>query len=81
MQPKSVLNVDEIDFSDLEFWMRPLEEREGAFATLRAERPISFQQEPDVEVLPRGEGYWSLTKHADILHTRRNGYLYCAGGI
>jgi hypothetical protein len=36
MQPRTTLSVDEIHLSDLAFWVRPLEEREGAFATLRA---------------------------------------------
>ncbi len=40
MQPKNVLSVGEIARSDQAFWARPREEREGAFATLRAERPI-----------------------------------------
>ncbi len=33
MEPTRALAVDEIDLSDSEFWKRPLEEREGAFAT------------------------------------------------
>ena len=33
MEPRSVLGVDEINLSDVLFWARPLEEREGAFAT------------------------------------------------
>ena len=42
MQPKNALSVGEIALSDQAFWARPLEEREGAFATLRAERLLSF---------------------------------------
>lgn len=79
MQPREVLAVDEINLSDPLFWDRPLEEREGAFATLRRERPVSFHEEPDIAVLPRGPGYWSVTKHADILHVSRNPQLFCSG--
>jgi cytochrome P450 len=47
MEPRSVLGVDEIQLGEPAFWLRPLEEREGAFATLRRERPVSFHAEPD----------------------------------
>jgi cytochrome P450 len=79
MQPRSVLSVDQIDLSDLVFWLRPLEEREGAFATLRAERPVSFHEEPNIEILPRGPGYWAITKHADVLEISRNPETFCSG--
>ncbi len=82
MQPRSVLSADEIDLSDLEFWGRPLEEREGAFATLRRERPVSFHEEPyleDVAILPRGPGYWAVTRHAHILEVSRTPEVFCSG--
>jgi len=79
MQPREVLAVDEIHLSDPLFWQRPLEEREGAFATLRRERPVSFHEEPDLGVLPQGPGYWAVTRHADILHVSRNPQLFCSG--
>ncbi len=81
MQPIRSLSVDEIQLSDPLFWARPLAEREGAFATLRAERPISFHEEPYFEGLPfpKGPGYWALTKYADILEVSRNPGLFCSG--
>ena len=36
--------LDEIQLGDIEQWMRP--DREGIFAKLRAERPVSFHEEP-----------------------------------
>ena len=79
MEPRSVLSVDDIDLSAIEFWGRPIEEREGAFATLRAERPISFHEEVEVEFLPKGAGYWAVTRHADILEVSRTPEVYCSG--
>jgi cytochrome P450 len=79
VEPKEVLSVDEIDLSDLEFWGRPWEEREGAFRTLRRERPVAFYEEPEIEFLPRGPGYWALTRHADILEASRNPEIFCSG--
>ncbi len=81
MEIKKPASVDEIDLSDPEFWTRPLEEREGAFAVLRAENPVPFVKEreiPDVPI-PTGPGYWSLTRHADILEASRNPEIYCSG--
>jgi cytochrome P450 len=74
-----VLPVDRIWLADQPFWARPLEEREGAFATLRRERPISWHEEPDIVVLPRGPGFWAITKYADILEVSRQPDLFCSG--
>lgn len=78
MQIVRALGVDEIDLSQSEFWLRPTTEREGAFATLRAERPVPFMAErgfPGLE-LPVGPGYWSLTRHADVLTASRMPELF-----
>ena len=66
MRPEPVLSVDEIHLGDPAFWKRPVAEREGAFETLRRERPVSFHEELDPR-LPQGAGFWALTRHADIL--------------
>ena len=83
MQPRQVLSIDEIELSSIPFWERPLEEREGAFKTLREERPIAFFREPDVPGLITGPGYWSLTRHADVLHVSHNPDLFSSarGGV
>jgi cytochrome P450 len=81
LQPRLALAVDQIQLSNPEFWMRPFAEREGAFATLRAERPVSFHEEWDFEFspVPKGPGYWAVTKHADILEVSRNPEVFCSG--
>jgi cytochrome P450 len=74
--------VDSIDLSKPEFWMLPAEQREAAFAALRRAKPISFHAEfepPPGLPLPRGPGYWALTRHADILAVSRAPELYCSG--
>src|SRR5690606_11479975 len=78
MNVSRVLGVDEIDLSESTFWLRPQAEREGAFATLRAERPVPFMVErpfPGLN-LPVGPGYWSLTRHTDILTASRMPELF-----
>jgi len=84
MLPRQTLTADEINLSDREFWARPLEEREGAFKTLRDERPLPFFGEPEFEMdtaieLPVGPGYYAVTKHADIIEISRQPELFCSG--
>ncbi len=81
MEIKKVLSADEIDLSDPNFWLRSIEEREGAFATLRAEKPVPFFKERDVPgiPIPAGPGFWSLTRHEDVLEASRRPEIYCSG--
>ena len=67
--------------SDPEFWLAPREIREGAFRTLRNEQPVSWWDEWEFpgSPLPKGPGYWSLTRHEDIWHVSRNPELFCSG--
>jgi cytochrome P450 len=73
--------LDEIDFSDFTFWTAPRSYREGAFKTLRDERPVAFMEEFWNEDMPfpKGPGYWALTRHDDIWHVSRNPQLFCSG--
>ncbi len=81
-EPKLPASVDDIHLDDLEFWTAPIEEREGAFLLLRREQPMSFQQEfePPPEIpLPKGPGYWAVTRHADVATASRRADLFCSG--
>jgi len=81
-QPKLPASVDDIHFDDPLFWSLPIEQREGAFALLRRERPMSFHQEfepPPNFPLPRGPGYWAVTRHADVVTASRRADLFCSG--
>ncbi len=73
-------DVDSIDLSDLDWWTRPLDEREAAFATLRAERPLAPMK---LEALPHlgvpETPYWSVTRYADIVEVSRHPELFCSG--
>jgi cytochrome P450 len=82
LEPKLPASVDDVDLSQIEFWMAPIEEREGAFALLRRERPVAFHEEfdPPPELpLPKGPGYWSLTRHADVVDASRRSDVFCSG--
>jgi cytochrome P450 len=79
-----VLTVDQIDLSDIEFWARPWEEREGAFQLLRRERPMPFFEEPEIPpalsmVMPKGPGYRALTRHSHITEASRHPEIFQSG--
>ena len=71
--------IDEIDLSATEFWSAPRDYRESAFAKLRNEEPIRFFEEMDFTFVPKGPGYFALTRHDDIWHASRNPQLFCSG--
>jgi cytochrome P450 len=79
MEPHSTLSVDQIHLGQPGFWERPAAVREGAFATLRAERPVSFHEEFEFPPLPKGRGFWAVTRHADILEASRTPEVFCSG--
>jgi cytochrome P450 len=73
--PTTDLAVDDIQLGNIEQWMRP--DREGIFAKLRAERPISFHEEPkppeDMGInFPQGPGFWAVTRYADVMQVSRD---------
>jgi len=73
-EPKLPASVDDIHLDDLAFWTAPTEEREGAFLLLRREQPMSFHEEfepPPEMPLPKGPGYWAVTRHADVATASR----------
>jgi cytochrome P450 len=74
-----VLSLDQIDFADPLFWARPPAERDAAFATLRAERPLAYHQEFEIPGFPKGPGYWSLVRHDHVTLASRQPELFCSG--
>lgn len=71
--------LKDIDLSSPEFWNAPRDYRESAFAKLRNEEPIRFFEEMDFVFVPKGPGYFALTRHDDIWHVSRNPQLFCSG--
>jgi cytochrome P450 len=75
--PHTDLSVDEIKLSDPAFWLR--DDRDGAFAKLRAERPVSFHEELEFPGLPKGPGFWAVTRYDDVWTVSRNPQLFISG--
>jgi cytochrome P450 len=69
--------LDSIELSERSFWERPEPEREAAFATLRREDPVRYFREfewvPGFDV---GDGFWALTRHADVWNASRHPALF-----
>ena len=81
MKPVQSLSVDAINLSDPAFWALPREEREGAFLTLREQRPLAFFEEPEVPVewITRGPGFYAVTRYEDLVEASRHPDRFCSG--
>ena len=82
--PRPVLALEDIDLADIDFWARPLEERDAAFRLLRRERPLAFFSEPDLRdrsplAPPPGPGFRAVTRHADVTEVSRHPEIYRSG--
>ncbi|QFG23461.1 cytochrome P450 [Actinomadura sp. WMMB 499] len=71
-RPRAALAPDDIDFSDLDFWTRPLDERDAAFALLRERPEAPFYAETMDVGGGVGPGYYVLTRHADVQEASRH---------
>lgn len=77
--PQTSLRVEDIRLGDVLFWQLPGSERDAAFATLRAERPVSWHEEFEYPGMPKGPGFWSVTRYHDLLTASRNPQLFLSG--
>ena len=75
--PTTDLPLDAIRLGDEALWARP--DREGIFAKLRAERSVSFHAEPEFIGFPRGPGFWSLTRYADVVRASCEAESFISG--
>ena len=72
---------DPIDLSSRAFWSTSAQEREEAFAELRAERPVSWHPPVEDAVMndPDDPGYWAITRRDDIADVSRNNEVFLSG--
>lgn len=70
---------DDLRLDDPALWLTSGEHREERFRRLRAELPVSFQEEGEIPGFPKGPGYWALTRFDDVWHASRNPQLFCSG--
>ena len=75
--PTTDLALDDIRLGDPALWLRP--DREGMFAKLRAERPVSFHEERDFPGVPKGPGFWAVTRYADVVRASMDAESFVSG--
>src|SRR5262249_57363944 len=75
--PTTDLPVDAIALGGADTWARP--DRDGMFARLRAERPVSFHEEPEFIGFPKGPGFWSLVRYDDVVRASRDSDCFISG--
>ncbi len=82
--PHESLALDEIALGEPSFWSMPPEVRDGAFKSLRRERPLAHFAEWDMRQVsafapPPGAGFWAVTRHADVAAVSRNPEAFRSG--
>lgn len=68
--------LDDVKLGTLEFWGRDDTFRDGAFATLRREAPITFFSEVEFEGFEHGAGHWALTRFDDVHFASRHPEIF-----
>ncbi|MHA3021193.1 cytochrome P450 [Mycobacterium sp. BMJ-28] len=74
--PPPDVPLSDIDLGALEFWEWDDDRRDGAFATLRRESPITFFEVPEFAGFPSGAGHWALTTYDDVRHASRHPEIF-----
>jgi cytochrome P450 len=75
--PTTDLRASDIQLGSPEIWSRT--DREGIFAKLRAECPVSFHEEPEFIGFPKGPGFWSVVRHDDVQRVSRDSESFISG--
>lgn len=74
--PPPEVPLADIDLGSLEFWEWDDDHRDGAFATLRRESPITFFSVPEFAGFPSGAGHWAFTTYEDVRHASRHPEIF-----
>ncbi|BBZ28671.1 linalool 8-monooxygenase [Mycolicibacterium madagascariense] len=80
--PPPHVPLAEVNLGSWDFWALDDDVRDGAFATLRREAPVSRQPEFVQDGFAQGRGHWAVTRYADVHHASRHPEIFSsAGGI
>ena len=74
--PPPNVPLADIDLGTLDFWDWDDDLRDGAFATLRRESPITFFEVPEFAGFSPGAGHWALTTFDDVHHASRHPEIF-----
>ena len=73
----SAIDLDTLRWDDPDMWVGI--DREAVFARMRADQPILWCDEMEIPGFGQGPGYWSLSRHADIMEVSRNPVRFISG--
>jgi cytochrome P450 len=68
--------LSDVDLATWDFWAQDDDFRDGAFATLRREKPISFWEIPEQGEFDAGSGHWALTRYDDVHYASRHPHIF-----
>jgi methyl-branched lipid omega-hydroxylase len=74
--PPPHVPLADVHLGTLEFWDQDDDLRDGAFATLRREAPISFFPVAEIPGFQAGAGHWALTRFDDVHHASRHPEIF-----
>jgi cytochrome P450 len=72
-------DLDQLDLSDRDFWVRPPAERHAVFDALRRERPFAHYEDPEIPFLEPGPGYFVVTRYVDLEAISSQPAVFCSG--
>jgi cytochrome P450 len=73
-------DFDPVSLSPLSFWAQNAQQRETSFKTLRDERPVSWHAPLEgALMMAEQDGFWAVTRHADVVAVSKNPTLFCSG--
>ncbi|MFN3007567.1 cytochrome P450 [Mycolicibacterium wolinskyi] len=80
--PPPDVPLSDINLGSWDFWALDDDIRDGAFTTLRAQAPISFQPAFEQVGFPQGNGHWAVTRYDDVFYASRHPEIFSsAAGI
>ena len=68
--------LSDIDLGSWKFWVADDDLRDGAFATLRREAPISFHAPLETPGVQEGPGHWAITRYDDVWYASRHPHIF-----
>jgi methyl-branched lipid omega-hydroxylase len=68
--------LSDVDLGTWNFWAQDDDFRDGAFATLRREKPISFWEIPEQDERDAGSGHWAVTRYDDVHYASRHPHIF-----
>jgi cytochrome P450 len=68
--------MSDIDLGDWKFWVLDDDMRDGAFATLRREAPVSFHMPLETPGVEAGPGHWAVTRFDDVHFASRHPQIF-----